>query len=287
MGPRSAILQDGINFVLVAAIAWVMSLIEHRPFSRYGLPLRRMAGDLLAGLGWGLVCLSLLIAALYFSHTLAFDGVALHGTAVFTYGAEWLLGFFCVGLLEEFLTRGYIQYTVARGVSGIVRALDPQNRHSHAWGFWISAFLFSVCLFMVGHLGNSGETFSGIISVGLAGTVFAFSLWRTGSLWWAVGIHTSWDWAQSFFYGVHDSGLAAEGHLLNTHPMGSALLSGGTTGPEGSVFAIPILLLIGGIIHYTLPRRNYPLTPDQSSLSATENGRSLQSMATDAPEPAI
>jgi membrane protease YdiL (CAAX protease family) len=119
---------------------------------------------------------------------------------------------------------------------------------------------------MFAHLGNKGETPWGILQVGLAGAVFAFSLWRTGSLWWAIGFHCSWDWAQSYFYGTNDSGLASLGHLFNSHPMGNAMLSGGNTGPEGSILCTPIFLLIAVIIHFTLPRRNYPLTPDQSPL---------------------
>jgi uncharacterized protein len=43
-------------------------------------------------------------------------------------------------------------------------------------------------------------------------------------------------------------------HLLATHPVGKPLLSGGTTGPEGSVFIIAILALASLIILRTLPR---------------------------------
>ena len=87
--------------------------------------------------------------------------------------------------------------------------------------------------------------------------VFFFSLWRTGSLWWAIGFHTSWDWAQSFLYGVADSGLMIQHHLLATHPVGRPILSGGTTGPEGSIFIVAILGVIILIILLTLPNTHY------------------------------
>ena len=264
MTPLTTIVGDGATFAVVALAALVMSLVERRPFRRYGLTAKRMPVDLVAGLLWGILCLAGLVGTLWLTHTLSFDGVALHGQAAFSSGAKWLLAFFLVGMAEEFLTRGYIQYTVSRGVAGIVRALSPGDRHAHAWGFWSAAFLFSICLFMAGHLANAGETAPGILAVGLAGAVFAYSLWRTGSLWWAIGFHTAWDWAQSYLFGVHDSGIAAQGHLLDTHPFGAALLSGGNTGPEGSVLVLPTLLLAGFIIHVTLPRRAYFLTPDQS-----------------------
>ncbi len=270
MRPKSTLIGDGLQFLGFAFAAWIMSLIERRPFTRYGLEVKRALPDVAAGLVWGFVCLSLLVGTLYLTHSLAFDGFAIHGVEAVSSGAQWLAAFFCVGLAEEFFTRGYIQYTVSRGVSGITRALDPHNRYAHAWGFWVSAFLFSGLLFMVGHLGNPGETVPGILAVGLAGLTFAFSLWRTGSLWWAIGFHATWDWSQSYLYGTHDSGIPAAGHLINSHPVGQALLSGGNTGPEGSIFVLPTLLVVGAIIHFTLPRRDYFLTPDQSPLPAVE-----------------
>jgi membrane protease YdiL (CAAX protease family) len=265
---RGFLSSEGLFFIVLMIAGGLMSLIERRPFSRYGFAAKRMPSDFLIGLGWGLLCLSLLVGILLATHTLAFDGVLLHGAAALVYALKWLFGFFLVGLVEEFLFRGYLQYTVSRGVAGIVRALDPNNPHSFQWGFWIAAFLFSGVFFMLAHTGNTGETFTGIIGVGLAGAIFAFSLYRTGSLWWAIGFHTSWDWAQSYLYGVHDSGTVVAGHLLASHPMGRELISGGPDGPEGSIFLIPVFLLTLAIIHFTLPKRDYFLTPDQSPLPA-------------------
>ena len=109
-------------------------------------------------------------------------------------------------------------------------------------------------LFGLSHSGNPGESPIGMLSAGLAGVVFCFSLWRTGSLWWAIGFHTSWDWAQSFLYGVADSGMMVQHHLLATHAVGKPILSGGTTGPEGSSFILGVFVLIVAIIVVTLPR---------------------------------
>lgn len=266
MTPVRTILGDGLQFLSFAFVAWLVSLVERRPFARYGLAMQRALPDVLAGLAWGFFCLSLLIGGLLATHAIAFEGLATHGSAAFTSGLEWLLAFFLVGVFEEFLTRGYIQYTLSRGIAGIARAMNPDNRHAHAWGFWVTAFLFSALLFMALHLGNPGETAPGILSVGLAGLTFAFSLWRTGTLWWAIGFHAAWDWSQSFLYGTHDSGLPAAGHLFNSHPVGSTLLSGGNTGPEGSILVLPTFLVIGAIIHFTLPRRSYFMTSAQGEL---------------------
>ena len=265
MTPRVAYLQDGVGFLCIAVSAWLMSLLERRPFRRYGLTMRRAVPDFLIGLGWGFGFLSALVGVLRVTHHLAFDGIAIRGSSVWSYGLKWAIGFLCVGLYEEFLFRGYLQYTVARGVAGIARAMSLSNPHTYALGFGVSALLFSGVLFSATHLGNGGETAAGILAVALAGAVFAFSLWRTASLWWAVGFHAAWDWAQTFFYGTPDSGLRGVGHLFNTHAVGNPQLSGGSDGPEGSLLVIPTLLLVLGVIHFTLPFRPRSLTADQTS----------------------
>lgn len=239
--------------VLVSGL--LMALIERRRFACYGLQRERRLGDLLAGMGWGVAMLSLLVGLMAISGALVFDGVALGARAALGYGAAWF-GFFClVGLFEEFLTRGFLQYTLARGVAGLVASLAPGARNARTIGFWVAAAVFSVGLFAAGHISNAGETAMGLVSVALAGLTFAYALYRTGSLWWAIGFHATWDWAQSFLYGVPDSGMMMEGHLLATHPAGVQWLSGGTTGPEGSVLIVPTLVLTIVIIRITLPRR--------------------------------
>lgn len=249
------LLSDGGNFAVFALAAWLMSYVERRPFGVYGMAAKRWFGDLLAGLAWGLAALSLLIGCLWGTHLLAVDGVNLHGATAATFGAKWLLAFLLVGFFEEFSTRGYLQYTAARGFRILVLRFAPDSRRAETIGFWAAAGLLSAALFMFLHTGNPGETVVGILAVGVAGLTFAFSLWRTGTLWWAIGFHAAWDWAQSYLYGVADSGGMVAGHLLNTHPTGSPLLSGGTTGPEGSIFVIPTLALVCLAIHITLPRR--------------------------------
>lgn len=131
-----------------------------------------------------------------------------------------------------------------------------KTRHSTDLAFWTSALIFSA-LFGFSHQSNPNESPIGMLSAGLAGMVFCFSLWRTGSLWWAIGFHTSWDWGQSFLYGVADSGLSIQHRLLATHPTGKPILSGGATGPEGSIFILAILAVIIAIVVATIPRTHY------------------------------
>ena len=261
--PRSLFISESIGFLVTLLATWIMSKIERRPNSVYGFGGGRKLPHFFAGLAWGVICISLLVLTLWKTGLLVIDSRLIFGRDIFRYGAIWLLGFLLVGLFEEYSTRGYLQYTLTRGLAGLYQWAF-KTRHGAALGFWTSAVIFSI-LFGLGHGKNPGESPIGLLSVGLAAMVFCLSLWRTGSLWWAIGFHTSWDWAQSFLYGVADSGRMVQHHLLATHPVGKPILSGGATGPEGSIFIVAIIVLISLIILFTLPRAHYGDTLDRST----------------------
>ncbi len=271
MTPKAAIIEEGSTFLVVMLATFLVSRVEGRSFGVYGLGGRQRAAQFFAGLFWGVVLLSLLVGILRLLGFLQFDARLLSGGTAFRYGLLWALGFLFVGLLEETMLRGYAQYTLARGLAGIYGAIFPSTRHRHTFGFWTAA-LFLSFVFGFGHSSNPGESPLGLLAAGLAGLVFCFALFRTGSLWWAIGIHTSWDWAQSFLYGVADSGLMADGHLFATHPVGRPIFSGGLTGPEGSIFAILMLAIMAGIVALTLRQAHQPgeglSNPDFFSLPA-------------------
>jgi membrane protease YdiL (CAAX protease family) len=100
---------------------------------------------------------------------LVFDSRLLSGSDILRYGVIWLVGFLMVGLLEEYMTRGYLQFTLTRGLAGLYQAIF-KTRHSEALGFWTSALIFSI-LFGLGHRGNPGESPIGLLSAGSAGLV--------------------------------------------------------------------------------------------------------------------
>jgi len=246
---------ESLPLLAILLVTWIMSKIEKRPNSVYGLGGKRRLPYFFMGVAWGVTCLSLLVLILWKTSLLVFDGRLLFGSDVLRYGAIWVFGFLVVGILEEYLNRGYLLFTLTRGLAGIYSWLF-KTRKSKALGFWTGALIVSL-VFGLGHETNPGESPIGLLSAGLGSLVFCLSLWRTGSLWWAIGFHASWDWAQSFLYGVADSGLMVEHHLLATHALGQPLMSGGTTGPEGSIFVLPLLAVISLIIMFTLPHTGY------------------------------
>lgn len=214
---------------LVAAVvpAVLLASVEKRPWAAYGLPLRRALGKLFwQGAVLGFLGISMLIFLLYGLHDFTFGPLVLHGVRIAKFAAYWSVMFLLVGLFEEFLFRGYTQFTLARGV-----------------GFWPAAIALSAVFGLV-HLGNEGEQWTGALAAACIAGFFCLTLRRTGTLWFAVGFHAAWDWGESFFYSVPDSGLPAPGHLLSSSLHGSVWLTGGSVGPEGSVLCFLVIALL-------------------------------------------
>lgn len=252
--PGGLLLEELSLFLAVLLPSWLLARIEHRPLAVFGLGRQRLA-DALRGAATGLLCMSLLIAAMQRCHALAIEGVVLHGTAVLSYGLRWLLVFILVALAEEYLTRGYLLFTLTRAFVDLGERAWPQQ--ARATAFWLASLIMST-VFALLHLDNRGESLGGIVMVFGAGMLFCYGLWRTGSLWWSVGFHALWDWSQSFLFGVPDSGSLSAGRLLATHPVGRAWLSGGTDGPEASLLVAPVLLLAALLLRYTTTRGQQP-----------------------------
>jgi hypothetical protein len=229
-----------ILFLVFLFLAWVMSRIEHRKIGAYGLPLERSIPRTFfsACLLWGFLPLTILLLILRAAGAFYFGNLSPLNGQVLGWVALWCFYFLFVGLFEEFFFRGYALYTLADGI-----------------GFWPSAIIMAL-LFAGAHMSNSGETRIGIIGVICFALFASATLWRTGNLWMAVGAHAGWDWGQTCFYGVSDSGFQARGHLFNPHTQGPDWLSGGSVGPEGSVLTLTLwIAMTVAVIVFYRPRR--------------------------------
>lgn len=220
--------QMFIQIVLVISSltpAVIMAKIEKRQFCDYGLGLRQARGKQFAvGLVWGMVALSGLMLLMRAAGVFSYGGVALHGARIAKFAVFWGVFFLLVGVFEEFTFRGYTQFTLARAI-----------------GFWPAAVVWSLIFGALHLIGNVGETWLGSLCAALIGLFFCFTLRRTGSLWFAVGMHASWDWGESYLYSVPDSGGTVPGHLLSSSFHGSRWLTGGSVGPEGSVLVFVVI----------------------------------------------
>src|SRR5215813_7909926 len=232
-------LQEGLSFLIVFLPALVMARLESRSLGDYGLPARSMfRGQFWHGAALGIVEISVLVGGIAAFRGYSFGPLAEHGVAILRWALLWALFFVLVGLFEEFAFRGYLQFTLADGI-----------------GFWPAALLLSIGFGSV-HLMNKGESPVGALSVVAIALVFALTLQRTGNLWLVVGWHAAFDFGETFLFSVPNSGNVFEGHLSNATLHGPVWLTGGTVGPEGSVFSFLTMAAAALYIHKVFPPKS-------------------------------
>jgi len=239
------LVQELILLSAAFAPAAILGALEGRGFRDYGLPgtgafLRRFW----QGIFWGLLMISTMILLIRLLGGFSFGDLALGGRALWGYAALWGLVFLTVGFFEEFFFRGYTQFTLASGI-----------------GFWPAATAISAA-FAALHLRNGGEGPVGALSLFVIGMFFCLTLRRTGNLWFAVGLHASFDWGETFLFSVPNSGVVAPGHLLNSSLHGPAWLTGGTVGPEGSVMAFAVIAVAVVIFSRVYPAEEENRQPE-------------------------
>lgn len=236
--PKNLLISEASRLAGVFAAAAAMSQLEGRSLGNYGLPFRDAFGKLFwQGAAFGLAEISAVIGAISMLGSYHFGSLAIHGTSILRWTVFWGAFFVLVGLYEEFAFRGYVQFTLAQAVH-----------------FWPAATLLSVAFGLV-HITNPGESKLGVAGVMLTGLFWCFILRRTGSLWFAIGMHASFDFGETFLYSVPDSGVVFSGHLSNATLAGPRWLTGGSTGPEASVCDFLLLLLFFYIFHRLYPPR--------------------------------
>jgi membrane protease YdiL (CAAX protease family) len=244
--PEFQLMLQAAAILTVFLAAAIMSRIEKRSFDAYGLSRQGAFGRLFwQGVAWGLAFETVEMLAIYAFGGFSFGTLALASSARIKYALLWAIGFLLVGIFEEFLFRGYSQFTLGSGI-----------------GFWPAAFLLSAA-FGAAHLGNSGEGWAGALSVFALGMFGCFALRRTGNLWFIIGFHAAMDYAETFIYSTPDSGFLAEGHLLNSSFHGPRWLTGGTIGPEGSVMEFVVFLLTFLFFNLVYPVKNRQIGDEQ------------------------
>jgi hypothetical protein len=275
--PGRMLVIESVPLLAMLCAGVLMATIEQRRLLDYNLadarPLRRLA----MGAGAGIVALSALVGGLAAGGWLRFGAPALAGAQILRFAALWACTYLLVACVEEGLFRCYLQFTLTRGLNfwwalaaeaglcayasvyasgngvygvyaaaalGLFPCLLLHRKSADGSAFWQAAWVSSTWFGMV-HTFNGGENWTGILTAACMGFIFCASLRVTGSVWWAIGCHAAWDWAETFVYGTADSGLPAQGHLLTTGPAGNPLLSGGADGPEGSLLAMAVVALLG------------------------------------------
>ncbi|MEQ0777449.1 CPBP family intramembrane glutamic endopeptidase [Paraburkholderia tropica] len=227
----NGLVMNCINLFAVAVATASLAKIEGRSLFAYGLQGSDRGPRLLSGAVFGFVAISILVLSLWQFGLLRLDvSTTERGFQAWRYAVIWAIAFIMAGISEESLLRGYLQYTLSRGM-----------------GFWPSSVFLSL-VFGAMHWTNPGETLVGVLAATLMGLILCMTLWFTGSLWWAIGFHAAWDWGESAVYGNSDSGRLIEHAVFTSEPLGNMLLTGGGAGPEGSLLIFPLMGIIALLI---------------------------------------
>jgi len=171
------------------------------------------------------VSLSLLLAALRLAGVYSPGTLQLHGAEILKNALLWAVAVIIAAIYEEFLYRGYLQFTLTSGI-----------------GFWPAALATSALMGAV-HALNPGWTVLGLVTVFGFGLIACFLLRRTGDLWMPLGLHAGWNWGEVYFYGVPGSGLMGKGHLLQGSFHGPAWLTGMPFGVEAGWPNVAVFLI--------------------------------------------
>jgi len=237
-GAALYVFNQATRFLFCLLAAALMGRMEGRTIADYGLPWREaFRRRFWQGILIGFAAMSGLLALMGLAGIFHLGSAAISGGEIWKYGAAYGVVCLVIAFSEEFFYRGYAQFTASSGI-----------------GFWPAAILLS-SYFGFSHLGRATENGIGALNAGLGGLVFCLFLRKTRNLWLPIGFHTSFNWAQVYFYGVPASGVTVPGHLFDSRFSGPAPLSGGTVGPEGSWLCTLVLAVLAIAFAATFPRQ--------------------------------
>jgi membrane protease YdiL (CAAX protease family) len=223
-----ALLEVPSLAVTLAATA-LLARIERRSFGAYGLAPNAAARRAAVGAVWGFVMVAITFAAVMALGHAQFEGIALRGADAVRMTLAWLVASVLIGISEEVLFRGYALFTLASGIR-----------------FWPAAIVLSLLFGALHFFGKPNETVMDGINVTLIGLLLCFSIRRTGNLWWAIGYHAAFDFAQLFVFAAPNTGNGGNPvatALLHVRWTGPAWSTGAQCGLEASVFVLPLVAL--------------------------------------------
>lgn len=208
--------------LFVLLVTWTCMRVRRQPLADVGLALgTRWLRHALFGIVFGGITMAVVASCIAAAGGVRFHLDPAHGLTALAIGAWSFAG---VALFEELLFRGFVFQRLVDGTGPLIAQLSM------------------AILFAVAHWDNPGmegatqvwatlDTALGAILLGLA-------FLRTGSLALPIGIHFGWNWMQGSVLGFDVSGIGQAGWLSPELLDKPQWLSGGTFGPEASVFAV-------------------------------------------------
>lgn len=209
--------------------SWIMAKFEGRSLADYGLPWRRaFCRQYWQGAAISFVSITAMLLAFRLCGEFSFGTLALHGADIWKFAAAWAVPMFLGALLEDFLYRGYLLFTLTTGI-----------------GFWPAAVVSSLVMGGMHYFNPGGHGLGPVVTTEYC-LITCLILRRTGDLWMPLGLHSAWNYSALFIYSIPSGGQTVLGHLMNSSLHGPVWMTGGSYGPEGS-WSNMILLTIWAV----------------------------------------
>jgi membrane protease YdiL (CAAX protease family) len=176
-----------------------------------------------------------------FSGVIAIDvmlgGARVEGFAGFDGLVSALSMALLAGVAEELIFRGAIYRLLEDGFGTLI------------------AIVLSGVLFGLLHAFNPGATLASTAAIAVeAGILLAAAYLVTRSLWLAIGLHIGWNFTEGGIFGASVSGGKSHG-LITTVFAGPDWLTGGKFGPEASLTAVTLCVVVAVVLLAVAIRR--------------------------------
>jgi membrane protease YdiL (CAAX protease family) len=219
--------NDSFSLLTILLATWILiRFLDRRPFGTIGLSFDNILKYFLTGSGIGILWLG---GSLGIAWIFAWASVVQPVGFVWMIFAGTAISMFFNVIAQELLLCGFIFQTI--------------RRESNT----ITAIIVSSILFMGYHFGAyKGEWLAGI-NVFAAGLLFCLAYIKTGSLWFPIFIHFTWDMLVGPLLGMTESGradLVAGWKMVTVN--GPILFTGGQFGFEGGLivtFTVTIVIV--------------------------------------------
>jgi uncharacterized protein len=216
------------NFLAALICTGAFALYERRRVDSYGLPVNRaFSWQTFEGGAAGILLAAAVAMGMISLGGMQIKGLAGSGSALLLSALAWFGANLCVGLAEEFWFRSYLMQTLWKSI-----------------GFWAAAVVVALIFAAEHYFFKPGENLWDVITLVSLSLLLSYSLLRTGTLWFAVGFHSAFDYMQLFVIGTPNGGQVPVGRLLDVRFHGPDWLTGGVLGTEASFLMYPAIALI-------------------------------------------